>query len=89
MREHNSVRRVAPDFDDLEALEKAVSRADALAYMTPDRQVQFKVHLKASRNLIAVDPAILSKVRERARAKGISPESLINTWIQRDLLAVS
>jgi len=49
------------------------------------REVTFDVDIKRRRFLVAVDPGILRKVRQRAATQGLSPESLVNLWLQEKL----
>ncbi len=49
------------------------------------REVTFDVDIKRRRFLVAVDPGILKKVRQRAASQGLSPESLVNLWLQEKL----
>jgi len=43
--------------------------------------VQFKVNLKRRRYLVALEPQLIKQVDEKAKAKGVSTETLINVWL--------
>jgi len=46
-------------------------------------EVQFDVHL--GDELIAISPALAQELRERANAKGVSVEHLVNTFLREKL----
>ena len=51
----------------------------------PLNRVEFEVSTTARHHYVAVDPDILSGVRQVAHARGLSTESLINLWLQERL----
>ncbi|GEM_PF-1466274 len=51
----------------------------------PLNRVEFEVSATARHHYVAVDPDILSGVRQVAHARGLSTESLINLWLQERL----
>jgi hypothetical protein len=42
----------------------------------------FSVDIHRGRFLVAIEPALFAKVRQRAAKKGLSAESLLNLWVQ-------
>ena len=55
----------------------------------PLNQVEFEISATARHHYVAVDPDILSSLRQVAHARGLSTESLINLWLQERLLAAA
>ncbi len=55
----------------------------------PGEWVEFEVDIEARHHYVAVDPDILSGVRQVAHARGLSTESLVNLWLQERLAASS
>jgi hypothetical protein len=51
----------------------------------PLNRVEFEVSATARHHFVAVDPDILSGVRQVAHARGLSTESLVNLWLQERL----
>jgi len=49
------------------------------------RSAAFEVAIKRRRFLVAVDPAVLREVRQRAATRGLTPESLVNLWLKEKL----
>lgn len=54
----------------------------------PAEWVEIEVEAGARHHYVAIDPDLLSGVREVAHARGLSTESLINLWLQERLAAV-
>jgi hypothetical protein len=51
----------------------------------PTEWVEFEVEAAVRHHYVAVDPDILSGVRQVAHARGLSTESLVNLWLQERL----
>ncbi len=49
------------------------------------RSVSFDVEIKRHRFLVAVDPGILRKVRQRAATRGLTSEILVTLWLKEKL----
>jgi CopG antitoxin of type II toxin-antitoxin system len=49
------------------------------------KDVHFDVDLQSRTNLIAVEPALMQELVKRARATGISTETLVNMWLSKQL----
>ena len=48
-------------------------------------EVYFDVDIKGHTKLVAIDDKISRKISNIARRRGISPETLINIWLQEKL----
>ncbi|OGE22240.1 MAG: hypothetical protein A2V51_05515 [Candidatus Dadabacteria bacterium RBG_19FT_COMBO_40_33] len=48
-------------------------------------EVHFDVDIKGHTKLVAIDDKISRKISNIARRRGISPETLINIWLQEKL----
>ena len=51
-------------------------------YWGQSRAVRFEVNIKSEKMYYAVDTALSDKLRSIARRSGVSPETLLNLWIQ-------
>ncbi|OQY30120.1 MAG: hypothetical protein B6243_10680 [Anaerolineaceae bacterium 4572_5.2] len=61
---------------------------DAVDYDDQTHKVEMEFDLQSRRHYIAIDPDLLSRLRQVARSRGISLESLANLWLQKRALAV-
>ncbi|HKZ85698.1 MAG TPA: CopG family antitoxin [Anaerolineae bacterium] len=59
---------------------------DATEFDTQTREVEMEFDLRSRRHYIAIDPEVLSRLREEAAARGLSAESLANLWLQERIL---
>jgi hypothetical protein len=60
---------------------------DATDFDALTHEVSMEFELKTRRHYIAIDPEVLAEVREAATARGLSPESLANLWLQERALS--
>ena len=60
---------------------------DATDFDEQTHEVAMAFDLHARRHYTAIDPEVLAHLRELAQARGISPESLANLWLQERVLA--
>jgi hypothetical protein len=58
---------------------------DATDFEGETHPVEFDVDVQTRRHYVAVDPDLLERLRQEARARGVSAESLINLWLQEHL----
>ena len=49
-------------------------------------EVEFNVHIGAQRRYYPVDGQLCQKIREAAKQRGISEETLLNLWVQEKIL---
>jgi hypothetical protein len=52
-------------------------------------EVDMQFDLRRQRHYIAVDPDVLTRLREAALARGLSIESLANLWLQERALTLA
>lgn len=55
---------------------------DATEYEERTYEVDLEFELRTRRHYIAIDPDVLTRLREQALRRGISLESLANLWLQ-------
>jgi Protein of unknown function (DUF3680). len=53
-------------------------------YWDETREVEFEVRAKRRRR-ITLDPEVYARIEAQARARGISPETLVNLWLAERL----
>jgi hypothetical protein len=54
-------------------------------YWDLTHEVEIEVALKRSKHVVTIEEGIAREVRKRARAQGLSPETLVNLWLQEKL----
>ena len=59
---------------------------DATDFDEQTHEVEMHFELDRRYHYVAIDPDLLSSLRQRAQARGLSTESLINLWLQERLL---
>ena len=59
---------------------------DATDFDAQTREVAIDFDLRARRHYIAIDPELLSHLRDVAATRGLSAESLANLWLQERVL---
>ena len=59
---------------------------DATDFHDKTHEVDIQFDLGARRHYIAIDPDLLASLRQEAKARGLSAESLANLWLQERLL---
>lgn len=79
-------RSKIPSFKSLEAFQEFWDKHDLTEFDRQLREVSFEVDLRARRHLVSVDPDLMRRVRQVAREKGLSTESLVNLWLQEKVL---
>jgi hypothetical protein len=62
---------------------------DATDFDAETHQVDIQFDLRQRRHYIAVDPDVLTRLREAALARGLSIESLANLWLQERALTLA
>lgn len=75
-----------PHFKSLEEFQEFWDSHDLSDYWTRLKEISFDVDIKSRKNLVAVEPRLLAKVRSQAKAKGVSPECLVNIWLSEKVL---
>jgi len=59
---------------------------DATDFDAQTHEVSLEFDLRSRRHYLAIDPEVLTRLREAATARGLSAESLANLWLQERLL---
>lgn len=59
---------------------------DATDFDALTHEASLEFDLRSRRHYLAIDPDILTRLREAATARGLSTESLANLWLQERLL---
>jgi hypothetical protein len=49
------------------------------------REVEFDVNLESSVMYFAVEKSLAEKLRAAAKTRGVSPETLLNVWVQEHI----
>ena len=52
------------------------------------REAEFEVRA-ARRRRVTLDPDVYDQIAERARARGLLPETLVNLWLQGHLMSLA
>ncbi len=60
---------------------------DATDFEDLTHEVDMEFDLRSRRHYIAIDPGVLTRLRDEATARGLSAESLANLWLQERLLS--
>lgn len=74
-----SKQKTAPSFKSVEEFQEFWDSHDVTDFKT--REAHFDVDLRHTRNVVSVEPEIMSKVQATARAKGVGAQTLINLWL--------
>jgi hypothetical protein len=57
-------------------------RHDLAEVWDATRDVELEVDLRSERRYVSLEPALSRRVGEIARTRGVSPETLVNLWVQ-------
>lgn len=57
-------------------------KTDTGEYLETMPEVEFEVNIKRRRHLVELEPELAAGVSELAKAKRVSSESLINSWVR-------
>lgn len=58
---------------------------DLTDYWDQTKPVEFEVELKSEITYFALESGLSSRIRELAIQRGVSPETLLNLWVQEKL----
>jgi len=61
---------------------------DLADYWEQTQPVEFEVDIQSEVTYYPVDAALSARVRSIATQRGVSPETLINLWVQEKLLSM-
>lgn len=59
---------------------------DATDFDDQTHEVEVRFALDRRYHYVAIDPDLLASLRQKAQARGLTTESLINLWLQERLL---
>jgi hypothetical protein len=71
--------RKAPRFKSVQEFQEFWDTHNVTDFKT--REAHFDVDLRQSRNVVSVEPDIMTKVQAAARSKGVGAQTLINLWL--------
>ena len=74
-----------PEFDSTAALVNFFETHDMGDYWEKMPEAEFEIKLKRRKHLIALEEDVIAKVTRLAKAKHVSSEALINTWLKEKL----
>ena len=60
---------------------------DATDFHDQTHEVDMEFNLHRRRHYLAIEPELLSRLREQAESRGVGLESLANLWLQERVLA--
>ena len=60
---------------------------DAVDFEDQTHEVSLEFDLRAHPHYLAIDPEVLTPLREAASARGLNAESLANLWLQERVLS--
>jgi len=75
-----------PKFGSLDELVKFFDTHDLGEYWDQMPEAHFDVDIKKSTHLFAIDQELADKLTQIAKAKKISSEELINSWVREKIL---
>ena len=74
-----------PEFDSLEELTDFFDNNDIGDYWQTMPEVDFEISIVKKTRLIAIEETLAERVAKVAREKNLSPEVLIQTWLEEKL----
>jgi predicted DNA binding CopG/RHH family protein len=81
-----SDNKPVPPTDSLDAIAEFWDTHSLADYWDETEPAEFQFDPKARRHyLVAIDPDLLTRIREVAQRKGLHTESLINLWLEQQL----
>jgi hypothetical protein len=78
-----------PEFDSTAELVDFFETHDMGDYWEQMPEADFEIKIKRRKHLIALEEDVVAKVTRVAKAKKISSEALINTWLKEKLQQAS
>jgi len=84
-----SKAKTLPEFNSTDELVDFFETHDMGDYWEQMPEADFEIKIKRRKHLIALDEDVIAKVTQIAKAKKISSESLINTWLKEKLQKAS
>jgi len=78
-----------PRFESMNKLIEHFDTHDMGDYWERMAPADFEVDLKNRRHLVAINETLMTKLAAVAKAKHVSSQRLVNTWLEEKLLKVS
>ena len=79
-------KKTLPKFDSLDAAVNFFDENDMGDYLDSMPEVEFDIDLQAGKTYYAVDSQLSTQLRQAAKKRGISAETLLNLLVQEKLL---
>ncbi len=80
-----SKAKTLPEFNSTDELVDFFDTHDMGDYWEQMPEADFEIKIKRRKHLIALEEEVATKVTQIAKAKNISSEALINTWLKEKL----
>ena len=84
-----SKAKTLPEFNSTDELVDFFDSHDMGDYWEQMPEADFEIRIKRRKHLIALDEDVVTEVTQIAKAKKISSEALINTWLKEKLQKAS
>ena len=84
-----SKAKTLPEFNSTDELVNFFETHDMGDYWEQMPEADFEIRIKRRKHLIALDEDVVTEVTQIAKAKKISSEALINTWLKEKLQKAS
>jgi hypothetical protein len=81
--------KTLPEFDSTAELVDFFETHDLGDYWKQMPEADFEIKIKRRKHLIALEDDVVAKVTRIAKAKKVSSEALINTWLKEKLQQAS
>lgn len=81
--------KTLPEFSSTDELVDFFENNDMGDYWEQMPEAEFEVHIKRRKHLIALEEDVVTKVTQVAKAKKVTSEALINTWLKEKLRKAS
>ncbi|HLF87895.1 MAG TPA: CopG family antitoxin [Anaerolineales bacterium] len=79
-------KKTLPKFDSLDAAVNFFDENDMGDYLDSMPEVEFEIDLQADKTYYAVDSQLSTQLRQVAKKRGVSAETLLNLWVQEKLM---
>jgi len=76
---------IPKEFKTVEELQEFWDTHSVADYDDLFKDVHFDVDLRGRTNLVAVEPTLMQELVKRAHTMGVSTETLVNLWLNRQL----
>jgi hypothetical protein len=85
----NQTRDPIPEFETLDEIAEFWDTHSTGDYEDVTHEVQFEVKLRRESQPVKILPELSETIRALARARGVSPETLINVWLTEKALELA